>query len=303
MIPLSNQKRSTTAYLALATVCFFWGTTYLASRIGVRYVSGLWLAGIRQTLAGVLVLGYFIVFKRVGIPPLRILGKLSLLGIVMLCVSNGLMTIAMEYVPSGMAAIIAALVPVWVSIFSYFLVKKYTISWKLVLGMLLGVIGIAGIFLDNLSDLWNPSYRFGILLILIASLAWAYGSVLSAKWVLGVHYIYGAGFQMLASGIAMITIAGIFRFPLGSAFWHWEFWSVIGYLVIFGSLLAYSAYIYCLNHLPPAVVSLYAYVNPIVAVVLGWLLLQEKLNAMMGLSCLITLLGVYLVNNAFNKQR
>ncbi len=296
------KKQHTNAYLALVIVSIFWGTTYLAARIGVQHMHGMMLAGLRQTSAGLILTAFFLL-KGYKLPQMPVLSRLFVIGVIMLCGSNGLMTWAMQYIPSGLGAIIAATVPIWVTIFSFFLVQRTRISWQLVTGMLIGLLGIGGIFYDNLAHLMEPEYRFGILLITAACVFWALGSVLTAKWALGINYLYGAGYQMLFSGIVMLVIAGLMGQHLNVGSFTGELWGSLLYLVFIGSLLSYSAYVFALNNLPPSLVSVYAYINPIVAVLLGWLILSEKLNWTMGVSCLVTLLGVYIVNKAFNKQK
>lgn len=296
------KKQHTNAYLALVIVSIFWGTTYLAARIGVQHMHGMMLAGLRQTSAGLILTAFFLL-KGYKLPQMPVLSRLFVIGVIMLCGSNGLMTWAMQYIPSGLGAIIAATVPIWVTIFSFFLVQRTRISWQLVTGMVIGLLGIGGIFYDNLAHLMEPEYRFGILLITAACVFWALGSVLTAKWALGINYLYGAGYQMLFSGIVMLVIAGLMGQHLNVGSFTGELWGSLLYLVFIGSLLSYSAYVFALNNLPPSLVSVYAYINPIVAVLLGWLILSEKLNWTMGVSCLVTLLGVYIVNKAFNKQK
>ncbi|RAJ08904.1 drug/metabolite transporter (DMT)-like permease [Chitinophaga skermanii] len=297
------KKPSVNAYVALIVVSFFWGTTYLASHIGVEYMHGLLLAGLRQSMAGVLLTGFFFI-KGQKIPPRAMLSKLFIIGVIMLCGSNGLMTWAMKYVPSGLGAIIAATVPIWITIFSYFIVSKSKITAQVIIGMLIGFIGVGGIFYDYLVDLMKPEFRFGILLLIMGSMFWAFGSVLTAKWALGINPLYGAGFQMFFSGVVMLIIS----FCMGETLqWsHLQEPRLVGsilYLIFVGSLLSYSAYIYALNSLPPSQVAIYAYVNPIVAVLLGFIILQEKLNMVVAISCLVTLVGVYLVNNAYKKNK
>ncbi|NLR66889.1 EamA family transporter [Chitinophaga varians] len=297
------RKSSTNAYIALAIVSIFWGTTYLASRIGVRHIHGIMLAGIRQSTAGLLLTGFFLL-KGYKLPEKMVLSKLFVMGLLMLVGSNGLMTWAMQYVPSGLGAVISATVPIWITIFSYFLVKKTRISIQLLVGMLLGFAGVAGIFYNYLSSLMNPDFRFGIMLCFFACIFWALGSVLTAKWALGVNYLFGAGFQMLFSGIVMLLIATLFMGQQFSAdSFTAELWESLLYLVLVGSVLSYSAYVFTLNNLPPSLASVYAYINPIVAVLLGWILLKENLTWMMGLCSLVTIGGVYLVNDAVNKNK
>ncbi|CAL1517502.1 putative inner membrane transporter YedA [Chitinophaga sp. MM2321] len=291
------------AYLALAIVSIFWGTTYLASRVGVRHIHGMMLAGIRQGVAGLLLTGFFLL-KGYKLPEKKVLSRLFIMGLIMLCGSNGLMTWAMQYVPSGLGAIIGATVPIWITIFSLFLVKRTKLSVQLIVGMLLGFAGVAGIFYTYLSSLMNPEFRFGIMLTILASIFWALGSVLTAKWALGVNYLFGAGFQMLFSGIVMLLISFLFLGQhLEAASFTTELWESLLYLIFIGSILSYSAYVYALNNLPPSLVSVYAYINPIVAVLLGWIILKEDLTWLMGFCSLVTIIGVYLVNNAFNKNK
>jgi drug/metabolite transporter (DMT)-like permease len=296
------KKQNTNAYLALVIVSIFWGTTYLAARIGVQHMHGMMLAGLRQTSAGVILTAFFLL-RGYKLPEMPVLSRLFVIGVIMLCGSNGLMTWAMQYIPSGLGAIIAATVPIWVTIFSFFLVQRTRISWQLVAGMIIGLLGIGGIFYDNLAHLMEPEYRFGVLLITAACVFWALGSVLTAKWALGINYLYGAGYQMLFSGIVMLIISALMGQHLNIANFTGELWGSLLYLVFIGSLLSYSAYVFALNNLPPSLVSVYAYINPVVAVILGWLILSEKLNWLMGASCMVTLLGVYIVNKAFNKHK
>lgn len=296
------KKQNTNAYLALVIVSIFWGTTYLAARIGVQHMHGMMLAGLRQTSAGVILTAFFLL-RGYKLPEMPVLSRLFVIGVIMLCGSNGLMTWAMQYIPSGLGAIIAATVPIWVTIFSFFLVQRTRISWQLIAGMIIGLLGIGGIFYDNLAHLMEPEYRFGVLLITAACVFWALGSVLTAKWALGINYLYGAGYQMLFSGIVMLIISALMGQHLNIANFTGELWGSLLYLVFIGSLLSYSAYVFALNNLPPSLVSVYAYINPVVAVILGWLILSEKLNWLMGVSCMVTLLGVYIVNKAFNKHK
>lgn len=296
------KKSNTNAYMALVVVSIFWGTTYLASRIGVRHMHGLMLAGIRQTIAGILLTSFFLL-KGYKFPEKIILSRLFVIGVMMLCLSNGLITWAMQYIPSGLCAIIVATVPIWITIFSYFLVQRTKFTILLVVGMMVGLLGVGGIFYDYLASLTNPEFRFGILLTLIACISWAIGSVLTARWALKINFLYGAGFQMLFSGIVMTIVATMMGQSLPLDGFNIELWGSLLYLIFIGSILGYSSYVFVLNNLPPSLASVYAYINPIVAVLLGWLILQEHLNWTTGISCLVTLGGVYMVNRAVNKNK
>src|SRR5688572_30818613 len=256
------QSNHTKAYLALVIVSIFWGTTYLASRIGVQHMHGLMLSGVRQTVAGVLLVGFFLL-KGYKLPGKEILSRLFIIGTMMLVGANGMLTWALKYIPSGLAAIIAATVPIWMTIFSFFLVQqKNRISPLLIAGMVIGFIGVLGIFSDYVGELTNPDFRFGIMLVLISCLSWSMGSVLTAKWALEVNYLYGAGFEMLFSGLVMLGIT-MLTGDFFTAQFTAEAWGSLLYLIFFGSILGYSAYVYTLNNLPPSLASVYAYINPI----------------------------------------
>jgi drug/metabolite transporter (DMT)-like permease len=209
----------------------------------------------------------------------------------------------MQYIPSGLCAIIVATVPIWITIFSYFLVQRTKFTILLVTGMLIGLLGVGGIFYDYLASLTNPEFRFGIFLTLVACISWAIGSVLTARWALKINFLYGAGFQMLFSGIVMTIVATMMGQSLPLDGFNIELWGSLLYLIFIGSILGYSSYVFVLNNLPPSLASVYAYINPIVAVLLGWLVLQEHLNWVTGISCLVTLGGVYMVNRAVNKNK
>lgn len=297
------RKSRTNAYIALAIVSIFWGTTYLASSVGVRHMHGVMLAGIRQGTAGLLLTGFFLL-RGYKLPEKMVLSKLFIIGTLMLCGGNGLLTWAMKYIPSGLGAIIAATIPIWITITSYFLVQRTRLSLQLIIGMILGFGGVAGIFYNYLSSLMNPDFQFGILIAFVSCIFWALGSVLTAKWALGVNYLYGAGFQMFFSGVIMLLVATFFlgqRIEIST--FTTDLWESLLYLVLVGSVFSYSAYVFALNNLPPAQVSIYAYINPIVAVLLGWLILHEQLTWLTGICSLITVGGVYLVNNAISKNK
>lgn len=290
------------AYIALLLVSFFWGTTYLASRIGVEYAHGFMLAGIRQAIAGVIMLLIVCVIMRKKFASGADLWKVPVIGLIMLTGSNGIMTWAMEYIPSGLAAIIAATVPIWITFFSLLLLPGTRISWQLAVGILLGFAGVAGIFSEYFEFFLLPEFTGGIILAVVASMLWALGSVLSAVWKPGADPLVGAGIQMLAGGLGMLLVAGLtggsfVRFVPSPELW----WSLV-YLVIFGSLVAYTAYVYVLTKLSPAVASVYAYINPLVAVSLGWMVLNETLTFRTVIATLVTLGGVYIINNSPKKR-
>lgn len=304
---LVNFNNKTKAYIALAAVSFFWGTTYLAITIGLEEgegkVHGLFMSAVRQSLAGIILVGWMLM-RGVKLPPKKIMLQLALIGFMLLCLGNGLATWAMQYIPSGLGSVMSAIGPVFIAIFSYFLVGRFRWTYRLILGMLLGLVGVMGISFDYLEAFLNPDFTFGIILNMLATLIWSLGSVFAAKWKPNINLMMGAGLQMIFGGAAMwiiVLIVGVNNLvsgPLG-----FEFWSSIAYLIIFGSFISYSAFMYTLENLPAAQASIYAYINPVVAVILGWWILHEKLNWVTIVSMLTVILGVYLVNSSFLKEK
>jgi len=172
----------------------------------------------------------------------------------------------------------------------------------LFVGLLIGFAGIAGIFYDYLSELLNPEFRFGILLAFIACISWSLGSIYMIKSKLKVHVLLGAGLQMFIAGLAILLVATIAGMQPSWNHLPNEFWTSLFYLIIVGSIISYSAYAFALKKLPASLVSVYAYINPIVAVTLGFIFLHEQLNAVTGISCAVTLAGVYIVNQSVRKS-
>lgn len=297
-----NSTSNNKALIALAIVSFFWGTTYLASRIGAQEMPGLFLAALRQIISGSILLIWFVGFKRYSLPDKTTLRKIFTQGFFMLVIGNGLSTWAVQYISSGLAAIIASLIPLLVVLFSILLLKNASFTRNMLIGMFVGLAGIAAIFYEYLDDLLNPDYAFGLMLTLIAISCWAFGTVYTSKNNLKINLLYGVGWQMFLSGIIMLPISLLLGQTTNLFEVSANAFYALAYLIVIGSLLCYSAYVYAIKHLPPARATIYAYINPIIAVFLGWLILDERLNLNVGFGTAITIVGVYVVNNEFRKQ-
>ncbi|HEV8284414.1 MAG TPA: EamA family transporter [Chitinophagaceae bacterium] len=296
------KKESSRAYIALGLVSFFWGTTYIASRIGAQHMPGLFVSGVRQFSSGLILVSFFLA-RGYSLPDWKALKKISLQGILLLCIANGLLTWSLEYISSGLAAIIAALVPLFITIFTIWLSHCAKITRWMIIGMIVGFAGVLTIFYDYLGQLQNKSFMIGVVLALLSTLSWSFGTVYTSKQKPSTDILFSVGLQMLIAGVVMLIICGLTGKYANLADTGHASWFALAYLIVFGSLLAYSAYVFAISKLPPAQVSIYAYINPIVAVGLGWLLLQEKMNANMILGTVITLGGVWLVNRESKKLK
>ncbi|MCL6524397.1 MAG: EamA family transporter [Thermoflavifilum sp.] len=295
-----RQRWLTPAYVALGLVSFFWGTTYFAIRIGVAHMPGLMLASIRQTLAGsMLILIYLLKGQR--LPNIRELSKLLVMGVLLLGISNGLMSWGEEYVPSGLTAILAAVYPITMAVFSLWFLPGTHFTRQLYVGMLLGLAGVLFIFYPNIWLGQQAHFLWGALLILLSTVSWSAGTIYATKHSITLPLLFATGWQMLFGGISLVPICWITGNIIPLRTIPAQAWWAILYLIGFGSLIGYVAYIYAIHHLPPAQVSIYAYINPIVAVILGAIWLHEPIDLRIATGSLITLVGVVLVQRSFQR--
>nr|AIA17061.1 EamA-like transporter family [uncultured bacterium] len=300
-LTLHRKSRKVKAVFSLGLVCFFWGTTYLASKNGVQYMPALQLAGVRQFCAGLCYVVFFIV-KGTSLPKGKEWGPILVLSLLNFMLSNALSTWGVAYISAGLGSIIGAIFPLWLVIIGFF-GPQSKIKGSSVLGLVLGFSGICVIFYEYLADFVNPQFRFGVLISLVSTWSWAFGTIYTKKHAVHFNPYFGLGWQMVISGSILVTGTYLTNNAIPLTQIPWEAWASIAYLVIFGSVLSFVAYLYALQNLPTEQVSLYAYINPIVAVLLGGLILGEKVTGLILLGVLITLLGVYFVNRAIQKPK
>lgn len=272
---------------ALFALYIIWGSTYFVIRIGVESWPPLLMAGVRFLSAGLLLLA-FLFLRGHRLPPRRQLLNAALIGVLLLAVGNGFVTVAEhQNVPSGIAAVVVATVPLFTLCFSrLFGIKTRKLEW-------LGIgIGLAGIILlnsgGNLSG--NP---WGALLILIGSMSWAFGSVYGSRVELPSGMMAGA-IEMVTAGIVLL-VASLLSGEKLTALPDLSGFLAVGYLAIFGSVIAINAYMFLIRNVSPAVATSYAYVNPVVAVLLGTGLGGETLSSVEWIALGIILMAVVLV--------
>ncbi|HRO69668.1 MAG TPA: EamA family transporter [Chitinophagaceae bacterium] len=297
--PLKRHKKGVRAkaVFCLALVCFFWGTTWIASKEGVRYMPPLQMAGIRQLLGGLCYVLFFVA-KGEKWPGRREWQSIIILSFLNFIIANGLSTWGLKYISAGLGAIIGAIFPLWLVVIGLFSAKT-KMPRLAIMGLLLGFGGVCIIFYEHLQDFFIADFRFGIFLSLLATWGWAFGTIYTKKYAAKFNPYFSIGLQMVISGIAL----SITSYNSGNAVSvvniPWQSWAAIAYLVIFGSVVSFIAYLYALQNLSTEQASLYAYVNPIVAVLLGWLIFSESLTIFIAVGGLVTLAGVYLVNKAY----
>lgn len=296
---LSSKQK---AYIALSATSLIWGTTWVAMKFGLKGLPPLELASIRQFIAGSIFIVFFLL-KKEAIPTLQQFKKLFFLAILTFVLANALSTWSLKYISSGLGALIGALYPLSVVIIEYFFFKNKSINVITIFGILLGIGGIVFVFYDNAFGVHPAGYIFGLVLAIIAMLSWSLSSILISRKYLQMNPYFGMGWQMLISSI----IVGVFSYSTEDLVSFQNIsstsWLSIIYLIIAGSIIAIVAFIYSLKHLNPAIAVLYAYINPLIAMITGTFLLNEKLTFTILFGSLITLVGVYLVNYSMRKMR
>ena len=281
------------AYFAWITICIVWGTTYLAIKIGVKDLPPMLFAGFRWTIAGLIFL-IFLKSRGQKLPAKKDLIPLAIVGIALLGIGNGLVVVGEQWISSGLAALLITTTPFWFVIIGAFLPNRPKINFLIITGLVLGLMGVVLIFGSHLEELLNKSYLLGALCIMGAVIAWALGSVYSKYKKINLHPLMSASVQMIIAGTVLIVLG----FFLGEASqFHLAgngLWAFV-YLTLIGSIFGYGSYIYAISHLPLSLVSTYAYINPIIALFLGWLVLDERLDMIILISAVIIIVGVLLV--------
>lgn len=299
--PVTANKAATTTsiVLAFAAVYFFWGSTYTAIRIGAAEMPALLLAGTRFTLAGaLLLLGCRFRGLRLFWPS-RTMGLLCLIGLLLLGAGNVGLVYAEETVPSGLASLVLAVIPLYVALIEMFLPGGEPLPRRGWLGLALGFSALAVLLCPSLKSgaRGNPAILWALAALLGGAFSWAVGSVLSRRAQLPVNSFVAAAWQMLA--------AGVFCTSVGTALHQWSRFHLnaasagsLAYLITCGSLLGYSGYIYLIERVPVGKVASYAYVNPVVAVLLGIFVLHERPVAVEFVGMAGVILAVFLLTTA-----
>ena len=289
------------AYLSLAAVCVIWSTTYLALRIGVIQFPPFLFSLLRFACAGPTLLFLVLTIGKQPFPDRKTLFNQAVSGVLMITLGISMVGWAEVYISSGMAAIICSVMPIWTILINVIVTKDEKPNWLIILGLTTGLSGIVLIFSEHLIEFSNANYQAGIAVTFISNLCWAIGSIYTKKKNQNANPFMGAGLQMTFGAIALIPLTLMFD-DYSTIQWSNEVVYSLMYMIIIGSVGAYACYSYAIKKLPMTLVSMYAYINPILAVVLGWLVLNEKLNGRIGFAILITIAGIYFVNRGYQLK-
>ncbi|MFD0999920.1 DMT family transporter [Ohtaekwangia kribbensis] len=291
------------AYIALAAICIIWGTTYLVMRMAVVEFPPFLFVSVRQIIAGLILAGFMLTIGKVKLPAgSAYLIRQAIAGFFMITLGNGLVAWAEVHIPSGVAAVICSLMPVTVILINLSINKDERPTVPIMLGVAIGMVGIVLIFSEHIGEFTRIEYILGIIVTFVAVLSWASASIWMKKQnTENSNPFLNAGLQMFFGGIWMIPLSLIFD-DLSDVQWTASVVYPLIYLIALGSIVAYACYSYALRKLPMTIVSLYAYVNPLVAVVLGWVVLDEKLNMKIWVAILLTVAGIYIVNRGYQLR-
>ncbi len=298
---VKNQENLLFAYLALAAICVIWGTTYLALRIGVTQFPPFLFSMLRFLVAGPILIVFMMTVGKAKWPDRKTLFDQAVGGFFMTTLGISVVGWAEVYVSSGVAAIICSVMPIWTILINLIVSKDERPNWLIILGLIIGLSGIVMIFGEHLTEFSDSKYKMGIILTFVANLSWAIGSIWTKKKNQDSNPFLNAGLQMLFGGLLLIPFTLLLD-DYSTIQWSDEVVFSLGYMILVGSVGAYACYSYAINKLPMTIVSLYAYINPIVAVILGWLILDEKLNTRIGVAILITIAGIYFVNRGYQMK-
>ncbi len=289
--------------LAFAIIYIVWGTTYLAIRVGVEEVPPFLLAAIRFLIAGGVIYGWMIARGERSPTAREWLGA-SVIGIMIFVLDYGVLFWAEERVPSGVTAIMMATIPVFTALSEIIILRTQKLTARLTLALLIGLGGVAVLISRSLHLAGAPVDTMGAVALIFASISWSIASILTRKLPLPPSKVMSSGAQMLSGGIFLaLTAAALGEFrnfhPLSVSR---AAWLALLYLIVAGSIIAYTAYVWLIHHESPTKVGTYAYVNPVVAVLVGYFMGGEALGVRTILGTLFVLTSVVVITSTRAKQ-
>jgi drug/metabolite transporter (DMT)-like permease len=301
----TGQGRSQSIKIALAfsAIYVIWGTTYLAIRIAIETIPPFLMAGTRFLIAGSLVF-IFLLIKGVPLPRRFHWRSAVIVGALLLLGGNGLVTWSEQEIPSGMAALVVATVPMWMMLFEWLIFRGKAPNKQIVIGVLIGFLGIF-LLIGPAQLMGNTDFgTFSLMVLMMAPILWSFGSLYSRKVKLPDNVFMSTATEMLAGGIIMLFVGlivgetsqlKISQFSLRSM-------GAMLYLMVFGSIVAFTAYLWLLKTVQPSKVATYTYVNPIIAVFLGWFILNETITPLSIIAIVAIVLSVVLITTQRKKQ-
>ncbi|SOE22441.1 Permease of the drug/metabolite transporter (DMT) superfamily [Spirosomataceae bacterium TFI 002] len=294
MEPFSSYKPN--LFLNLVLVYILWGSTYLGVKIGLQDLTPLLLTGIRFTVGGIILFSYSLLNTRT-LDIKEVIGSFKI-GFLLSGIGTSAVAYAILYIPSGIVAVLVATLPVWIFLLDFFFFSKKAPSWLSAIGMLTGLVGVLFLF-DPFGQVKNAQEHinyFVVAIIFIGTISWAFGSLLSSK-TKQVKGTQGIALQMISGGFIALTLSLFLESNQIDQLIHIHLNSVLAmtYLIFIGSFIGYTSYVWLINNAPPLLTSTYAFVNPVVALFLGFFIAHELLQNQTIIACAIILFGVVLM--------
>lgn len=291
-----SQKKDVKLIVALFAIAIVWGTTYLGIRIAVHTIPAWFVAGLRQVVASSVLLAILLYkgeFKWIG---WKSLARQILVASLMIIIANGMTTVAEESIPSGLTSLLTALSPIVVFLGSLaFGLQKPSV--KGFVGVIIGFSGVAFIFRDGINDLLDPNYKTGIAYLAMAILGWAAGTIYTKKRTHKSSNLFlDLFYQFAYAAVAQLIIASLVSPDTDFASWTWQSMAAIVYLGVFGSVVGFYCYNYALKKVTATEVSILSYFNTIIAIFLGWLVLNETVTYDLLIATVLIILGVFITN-------
>ncbi|MEJ7848122.1 MAG: EamA family transporter [Pyrinomonadaceae bacterium] len=285
---------------AFAAVYIIWGSTYLAIKYAIETIPSFLMAGVRFLVAGGILYTFARVTGNYEKPKLVHWRTSFIVGTLLLGIGNGGVVIAEHYISSSLTALLIATMPFWMVLLGWMFMGSGKPNYKVALGLFIGFAGVALLITGRsveTSDGSGDGWLFGLVCILVAEIGWAFGSLYGAKAPTAKSFVQAAGMQMLAGGLVLV-VAGMATgewAALNVAAISTNSWLALLYLIFFGAIIAYTAYSWLLKNVSPAAVSTYAYVNPAIAVCLGWAIAGESLTGQMLIGAVVIVASVALI--------
>ena len=289
-----------TVALSFLSIYFIWGSTYLAIRYAVETIPPLYTAGFRHLIAGLILLVWCLA-KRLRPTGAQVRASI-IIGTFFFLIGHGTLHWAEQKVPSGLASLLIASEPIWVFLLSSFAARRWRLNAALFAGILLGLGGV-GLLMGHSALNSGPGVFVGSLAVVVGALSWSVGIVYSRRSHLSGHPLLLSALSLLAGSVQLLLVATAFGEYRGFSFAAVSIrsWVALGYLIIFGSVVAFTAYNWLLEHYSPTLVATHTYVNPIVAVLFGWLFAGEAVTFNVLLSAALVIGAVMLVDRGMTR--
>lgn len=298
-----SQKKDVKLIVALFAIAIVWGTTYLGIRIAVHTIPAWFVAGLRQVVASSILLSILLYKRELKWIGWKSLGRQTLVASLMIIIANGMTTVAEESIPSGLTSLLTALSPIIVFLGSLIFGLQKP-SLKGFIGVVIGFSGVAFIFRDGISDILDPNYKTGITYLAMAIFGWAAGTIYTKKYTHKSSNIFlDLFYQFAYAAVAQLIIASIVSPHTDFSSWSWQSMGAIVYLGVFGSVVGFFCYNYALKKVSATEVSILSYFNTIIAIFLGWLILNETVTYDLLIATVLIILGVFITNYKKKEAR